>query len=151
MSLNKRVFQFLRVAREDIFSPQLSKWEKANKIWDYFKRGNSEIRQFWGIWNFVLLIAIKLNIDLNWKMIAAWTVLFIPVSIGVGVFFTKKVNIMSNKTNPFTQDSIMSSIWSQRSLLHLFEYNKTGDKKQLDMAIAEMKEAQKLREKWIDE
>jgi len=125
-------------------------FERANRTWDYFKRGNSEARQFWGIWNFVLLIAIKLNIDLTWVMIAMWTVCFVPICIVIGVFFTKKVNIMANKTNPFTQDGIMSAIRLQQSLIYLYEYSKTGDPEQIDLAIMEMNEAQKLREKWVD-
>jgi len=66
------------------------------------------------------------------------------------VFFTKKVNIMANKTNPFTQDGIMSAIRLQQSLIYLYEYSKTGDPEQIDLAIMEMNEAQKLREKWVD-
>jgi len=126
-----------------------SLFERLNRTWDYFKRGNSEFRQFWGIWNFILLLAIKLNIDLTWAMIAAWTLFFVPVCIVIGVFFTKKVNIMANKTNPFTQDGIMSAIRLQQSLIYLYEYSKTGDPEQIDLAIMEMNEAQKLREKWV--
>jgi len=119
-------------------------------MWDYFKRGNGEFRQLWSVWNFILLLAIKLNINLTWTMITAWTVFFVPVCIGIGIFFTKKVNIMANKTNPFTQDGIMSAIRLQQSLIHLYEYSKTGDPEQIDKAIMEMNEAQKLREKWVD-
>lgn len=126
-----------------------SLFERLNRTWDYFKRGNSEFRQFWGIWNFILLLAIKLNIDLTWTMIAAWTLFFVPVCIVIGVFFTKKVNTMANKTNPFTQDGIMSAIRLQQSLIHLYNYSKNGDPEQIDLAIMEMNEAQKLREKWV--
>ena len=142
--------RFLKIIRRDIFSPNLSWFEKLNKVWDYFKRGNSEIRQFWGIWNFILLLAIKLDITLTWIMILGWTVLFIPVCIGMGLFFTKKVNITSHKTNPYTQDSIQGSLNLLNSMNHLYEFQKTGNKDQIEKAIEEMNKAILIKEKWVN-
>ena len=131
-------------------SIMISLFERANKTWDYFKRGNSEFRQFWGIWNFILLIAIKLNINLTWIMIAAWTMFFVPVCIVIGVFFTKKVNTMANKTNPFTQDNLQGSIYFHQSMLSLFELLKTGDENHLEKATEMMKASLQLKEKWMN-
>lgn len=150
MKVRKVMLRFLRNAREDIFSKKLTWYERLNKVWDYFKRGNGEIRNFLAIWNLILLFAINLNFKLNIAIVATWTILFIPACVLIGLFFTKKVNITSAKTSPFTQDNILSAIRLQQSLIHLYEYEKDHDLTQLESAISEMNEAQRLREKWVD-
>lgn len=150
MKIRKVLLRFLRNAREDIFSKKLTWYERLNKIWDYFKRGNGEIRNFLAIWNLILLFAINLNFKLSMTIVLVWTVMFIPVCVLIGLFFTKKVNIAAAKTSPFTQDNILSAIRLQQSLINLYEYQKTGDTELLDQAIDEMNAAQRLREKWVD-
>lgn len=84
---------------------------------------------------------------------AVWGVFWIPICIGVGHFFTKKVNIAANKTNPYTQDSILSAINLQQSFIYYFQcLLETASQKErvhLENALDEMNKAQQLREKWL--
>lgn len=117
-------------------------------LWDYFKQGNSELRNFYGIWTLILTISIKFNIDIGLERLLLWAVFWIPVCTIVGYFFTKRVNIAANRTNPYTQDSILSAINLQQSLIYLYEYEETKDMNYLTLAKDEMNKAQQLREKW---
>lgn len=132
-----------------VSSSQLTTFDRANMIWDYFKQGNTELRNFYGIWTLILTISIKFNFDISWERLAIWAVFWIPVCTVAGYFFTRRVNVAANRTNPYTQDSILSAINLQQSLIYLYEHTRTGDQQYLEKAIEEMNKAQKLREKWL--
>ena len=116
-------------------------FDRVNMVWDYFKRGNSELRNFYGIRTFVITLSLKFNIDLTRNLLIIWTIIFVPFCIALGRFFRKKVNIAANKTNPYTQDSILSAMNLQQSLLYLYEYEETKDDDYLNLAKDEMKKA----------
>lgn len=131
-----------------VTSSQLSFFDRANMLWDYFKQGNSELRNFYGIWTLILTISIKFNIDINLERMVVWAIFWVPVCTVVGYFFTKRVNIAANRTNPYTQDSILSAINLQQSLIHLYDYEETKNTEHLSKAKDEMEKAQELRRKW---
>ena len=117
--------------------------------WNKLKNGRNEIGVIWGTVSFILLIAIKLDIDLSLTSIFLLGSFFLAVSYLVGLYVTEYVIPETNRINPFSQDSLNSSLYLQRSLIYFYQYFQTGNKEHLEKAIAEMEQAHDLRTKWL--
>jgi len=117
--------------------------------WNKLKNGRNEIGVVWGTVSFILLIAIKLDIDLSLAAIVLLGSFFLVVSYLVGLYVTEYVIPETNRINPFSQDNINSSLYLQQSLIYFYQYFQTNDKACLEKAILEMDKAHDLRTKWL--
>jgi len=117
--------------------------------WNRLKNGRNEIGVIWGTVSFILLIAIKLDIDLSITSVAFLGSLFLAVSYIVGVYVTEYVIPETARINPFSQDNINSSLYLQTSLIYFYQYFQTNDKEYLAKAVAEMDRAHDLRTRWL--
>jgi hypothetical protein len=117
--------------------------------WNRLKNGRSEIGVLWNTASFILLLAIRFDIELTSSLAIVFGIVFLGISYIVGYYVTDNVLPETNRINPFSQDNINSAILLQQSLIYAYYYDKTKEDKYLDMAIEQMKKAQELRLKWL--
>lgn len=117
--------------------------------WNKLKNGRNEIGVIWGTVSFILLIAIKLDIDLSLTSVILLGSLFLAISYVVGIYVTEYVIPETARINPFSQDNINSSLYLQQSLIYFYQYFQTNDKEYLEKAITEMDRAHDLRTRWL--
>jgi len=110
------------------------------KLWTYFKKGKAEIWFLLSLYNTIQLWSIRgQKPELGISIILLLSI----VSIGVGYYIIKNVETTNPFVNPYTQDSLISTISLQNGLIELAKGNN-------EKAIEYFLEAKRLRDKWID-
>ena len=115
---------------------------KFYHFWLYFKKGRNEIGTFYGVINTLILVSMRYDFEVSLFWGIAYAVGFVLFSVLGGVFLTREVEPQNNMINPFTLDGILSAISLQKAFISLWE----GDDEE---ALAQMKQAVELREKWL--
>ena len=117
-------------------------FKRVIQVWNYFKKGRSEVALILLLYNMLLSYSIKFNIDFTLTQYAICTVIFMIACSFLGIFVAEKVEPENQRISPYIQDHLMSSIHLQNSLIHHYE----GDP---EKATVELLEANKLRERWL--
>lgn len=116
--------------------------KRVIQVWNYFKKGRGEIALILVLYNMLLSYSIKFSVDFTITQYALTTVFFFIICGILGVFIAENVEPENQRISPYIQDHLISQIHLQDSLIHYIE----GDS---EKAIAELKEANKLRERWL--
>jgi len=118
------------------------------KTWTYFKKGKTEIAFVLSIYNTVLIWWKLGDLNLFFKNINTFIMLFTPIYFVISIIMGKYITINVDTTipfvNPFTQDSIVAGVLSSEALIDWFD----GDK---ELAISKIKQSIAIRERWMNE
>jgi hypothetical protein len=117
------------------------------KTWTYFKKGKAEITFVLSIYNTVLIWWSLGNLNVYFKNIKIFIMLFAPIyliiSIIMGKYITRNVETTNAYINPFTQDSLTAGILTSEALMEFFDGNRNS-------AVSKLKQSIEIRERWID-
>jgi hypothetical protein len=117
------------------------------KTWTYFKKGKAEITFVLSIYNTVLIWWSLGNLNVYFKNIKTFIMLFAPIyliiSIIMGKYITRNVETTNAYINPFTQDSLTAGILTSEALMDFFDGNTNS-------AVSKLKQSIEIRERWID-
>lgn len=116
--------------------------KKIIQVWNYFKKGRSEVALVLLLYNMLLSYSIKFDVDFTLTQYAIITLCFMVMCSFLGIFVAEKVEPENQRISPYIQDHLNSSICLQNSLIHHYE----GDHQK---AIEELMEANRLRERWL--
>ena len=117
------------------------------KTWTYFKKGKAEITFVLSIYNTVLIWWSLGNLNVYFKNIKIFIMLFAPIyliiSIIMGKYITRNVDTTNAYINPFTQDNLTAGILTSEALMDFFDGNTNS-------AVSKIKQSIEIRERWID-
>lgn len=117
-------------------------FKKIIQVWNYFKKGRGELALILLLYNMLLSYSIKFDVDFTLTQYVISTLVFLVVCAFLGVFIAEKVEPENQRISPYIQDHLMASIHLQDSLIYHYEGSR-------QKATAELKEANKLRRRWL--
>lgn len=118
------------------------KLRTLSQIWNYFKKGRGEVGIILSLYSMMLSYSIKFDVEFSVLQYVGITVFLMIFCSFLGVFLAEKVEPENQRISPYAQDSIKTTILLQSSLINYFEGAP-------EKAVAEMKKAIELREKWL--
>lgn len=115
-------------------------FDKLKQFWVYLKQGKNEVNFITSLFNFLMLLSIRYELELSGATWVSLVIGMIMIYFIIGKIMVKQVN----PTNPYTQDNLQSAIALQESLVYFYKGDSENAINSMNIAIA-------LRNKWVKE
>ena len=113
-----------------------------SQIWNYFKKGRSELGLLLSLYTMALTYSIRYDFDFTGTQYAIIIGVFCIACALLGVFLAEKVDPENQRISPYAQDGVKCALDFQIAMIYDFQ----GD---TEKAIYHMRKAVDRRSKWL--
>jgi len=106
-----------------------------SQVWNYFKKGRSEIGLILSLYTMALTYSIRYDFDFTNNQYVLIIGVFFVVCSFLGVFLAEKVEPENQRISPFAQDGVKCALDFQIAMIYYFDDDIVNAKKYMQRAV----------------
>ena len=122
--------------------------KRLSQVWNYFKKGRSEIGLILSLYTMALTYSIRYDFDFTGTQYVLIIVVFFVLCAFLGVFLAEKVEPENQRISPYAQDGVKCALDFQIAMMYYFDNDIINCKKHMQRSLDRRSKWLKLKDEF---